>query len=575
MSASATLILKRAAVYNRVSTREQVEHGHNLKGDTDRCLDRIEREPGWEYVDTYEDGGQQGDDPTRPEYQRLLADVAARRVDVIVIPALDRFGRDSVEIQTRLVLFDREGVRVVSLRESIDRETPEGRLQTGILAQFAEFEKAKIKVRTKGAIQQRKASGLPVGAVPLGYHAQEVTGPDGTATTRRVEDPPRAAVARRIFEMVADGATPGEVTRRLNREGVKPPRKKSRAWEQRTVRRMIENRSYLGENGYPQLIDPELFDRAVGNLGRLDPVAVAARKGGRKSPEEYILRGIAKCSRCAAPLYTRRLKSGRHYVCANTRQATGLCDAPAIPANVLEAKTLDHLHDFRLDLEQWLATRVAAVRAERTALERAAALMRDEAATIARRVDAAHRQYEQKLDAEDDALAAVALRAVARFEGQQEEALARVAEAEARVGEWTAEPDVNAALDYYNGIVDLIEGRVAKAKGAAELNVALRDLLAYVHVDTRPGSEALRDGWIPGPQFAGVGATGLIRATFVVRGDGGPVPTLGNADRGVVAWADPGDRDASNRRHRPSCTSSPGARRSPGTTDPRPSATAP
>ncbi|WP_205697473.1 recombinase family protein [Conexibacter sp. SYSU D00693] len=559
MTAAAT---KRAVAYNRVSTREQVEHGHNLKGDTERCLERINREPDWEHVDTYVDGGEQGDDPTRPQYQRLLADVAAGRVDVIVIPALDRFGRDSVEIQTRLALFDREGVRVVSLRESIDRDTPEGRLQTGILAQFAEFEKAKIKARTRAALQQRKANGLPVGAMPLGYRANAIIGPDGEATTRRVEDPPRAAVARRIFEMAASGLTPGEIARLLNRERVPPPRKKSRAWETRTVRRIIENRCYVGDNGYPQLIDTALFDRALGNLRRLDPVAAAARQAGRKSPEEYVLRGIAKCSRCGAPLYTRRYASGRHYICANTRQATGLCDAPPIPANVLEAKTLDHLHDFRLNIEEWLATRVAAVHEERASLERAAAGLRAEAAKVTRRVEAAHRQHDQALDEEDDALAAVTLRAVARVEAQQTEALARVAEAEARVGEWTAEPDVNAALDYYNEIVDLIEGRVAKARGAAELNVALRDLLAYVHVDTRPASEAFRDGWIPVvPDDA---PARVIRATFVVRGEGvvvRPDGTLGEPDRAVVAWAGPEEARVTSRRS-PWCTTSPVHRRS-------------
>lgn len=275
--------------------------------------------------------------------------------------------------------------------------------------------------------------------------------------------------------------------------------------------------AYSGEKGYPRLIDPALAERALGGLQRLDPVAVAARKGGRKSPEEYVLRGIARCARCAAPLYTRRLAAGRHYMCANSRQGTGLCDAPAIPADVLEAKTLDHLADFRLDIDQWLAGRVAEVQQEHAAVERVAATLRGEVAVIARRVDAAHRQHEGALDAGDDALATVALRAVARFEGQHGEALVRVAEAEARVAEWTAEPDVNAALDYYNGIVDLIEGRVAKAQGAAELNIALRDLLASVMVDTCAPDDDLGIGTVLTPERPAGNAERLICATFLVR----------------------------------------------------------
>lgn len=237
---------------------------------------------------------------------------------------------------------------------------------------------------TRKGLRRRKERGSPVGAVPFGYRAEPVV-VDGHAVGRRVIDPSTAPIAQRVFEMVAEGATTGEVARRLNEECVSPPRKSSRAWEPRTVSRIVENRSYMGENGYPRLIDQALFERALGNLQRLDPVAVAARKGGRKSPEEYFLRGIAKCSRCGAPLYTRPLAAGRHYKCANSRQATGLCDAPAIPANVLEARTLDHLRDFRLDVEQWLATRVAVVHEERTALERAAASLRGKAAVIAPR----------------------------------------------------------------------------------------------------------------------------------------------------------------------------------------------
>lgn len=79
--------------------------------------------------------------------------------------------------------------------------------------------------------------------------------------------------------------------------------------------------------------------------------------------------------------------------------------------------------------------------------------------------------------------------------------MAAVVKAEVRVAEWTAEPDVNAALDYHNGIVDLIEGLVAKARGAAELNVALRDLLACVFVHTRPAAEAPKFGRWPGVEY--------------------------------------------------------------------------
>jgi len=473
---------------------------------------------------------------------------AERIGGTLIVQHSDRLARgDGGQAQHLVELVLRARRAGVTLRSVQDPQTFDsmGLVYAALMGDRNHDDSARKSVAVRDGLKRRKERGAPVGAVPFGYRAEQVV-IEGHAVGRRVVDPRTAPISLRIFQMIGEGATPGEVARRLNAERVSPPRKTSRAWEQRTIRGIVRNRSYSGENGYPRLVDPHLFKRAVDNLQRLDPVAVAARKGGRKSPEAFVLRGIARCARCAAPLYTRRYASGRQYICANSRQATGLCRAPAIPADVLEAKTLDHLADFRLDIDSWLAGRVAEVRREHAAVDRAAAILRDEAAKIARRVDAARRQHEQALDDEDDALAAAALRSVARFEGQHDEALARVAEAEARVAEWTAEPDVNAAIDYYAGIVDLIEGRVAKAQGAAELNVALRDLLAYVHVDTRPAVEAERDGWIPVPGPDGDWPGALIRATFVVRGDAVAVqpnrPPEEAASGVLVAWANP-DRD--------------------------------
>ena len=141
----------RAAIYSRVSTDEQIE-GSSLDEQQECCLERIERE-GWHYLQTYQDAGYLGDDPNRPAYVRMLEDVAAGKLDVIVIIALDRFGRDAWAIEGTLRFFDEHGVKLVSTREQIDRETPEGIMQTGISAQFAQFEKAKIKIRTRAGIR--------------------------------------------------------------------------------------------------------------------------------------------------------------------------------------------------------------------------------------------------------------------------------------------------------------------------------------------------------------------------------------------------------------------------------------
>jgi site-specific DNA recombinase len=130
----------RAAAYTRVSTDEQAREGYSLGDQERRCIALIEREE-WVHVETYEDAGFSGSDPNRPAYRRLLAAVTEGKSDRVVVVALDRFGRDAGELRAALLVMDAAGARFVSDREHIDRATPEGRLQTGILGEFAEFER--------------------------------------------------------------------------------------------------------------------------------------------------------------------------------------------------------------------------------------------------------------------------------------------------------------------------------------------------------------------------------------------------------------------------------------------------
>ena len=88
----------------------------------------------------------------------------------------------------------------------------------------------------------------------------ETTVSDGIAVTERVSDPAEAALVERIYALAAAGHTPGDISRTLNAEGAVT--KRGKPWSTRAVRKVIENRDYLGKNGYPQLIDQAVWDRA-------------------------------------------------------------------------------------------------------------------------------------------------------------------------------------------------------------------------------------------------------------------------------------------------------------------------
>lgn len=189
--------------------------------------------------------------------------MAAGRIDVIVIPALDRFGRDAVEIQTRLAIFDSEGIRVESLQEHIERDTPEGRLQSGILAQFAEFEKAKIRSRVQNSIATRcRTTGKPWGAPAYGYRK--------AASGDWEPNPTEADTYRRIYRMRAEnGLSKHAIAAALTRDGV--PTRKGVRWSTTVVAKVLRGREGLGEfqhggewhqGRHATLIDEEVWTTA-------------------------------------------------------------------------------------------------------------------------------------------------------------------------------------------------------------------------------------------------------------------------------------------------------------------------
>jgi len=101
----------RAAGYVRVSTIEQQRHGWNLGEDRERIRERADAE-GWSLVDTFDDGGRQGDDLERPGLRALLAAVEAGALDVVILRDLDRLSRDRYIYALAVRTFEAAGVAV-------------------------------------------------------------------------------------------------------------------------------------------------------------------------------------------------------------------------------------------------------------------------------------------------------------------------------------------------------------------------------------------------------------------------------------------------------------------------------
>ena len=186
----------RCAIYTRKSSDEGLEQSFNsLDAQREACAAYIlsQASEGWTALpDIYDDGGISGGTLERPALQRLLAEVAAGRVDIIVVYKVDRLTRSLFDFAKLVETFDKAGTSFVSVTQSFNTTTSMGRLTLNMLLSFAQFEREVTAERIRDKIAASKARGMWMGGVPpLGYK------PDGRSLAI-VED--HAALVRHIFE---------------------------------------------------------------------------------------------------------------------------------------------------------------------------------------------------------------------------------------------------------------------------------------------------------------------------------------------------------------------------------------
>ena len=124
--------------------------------------------------DRYDDGGFSGGSMDRPALQKLLIDVQARRIDVIVVYKVDRLTRSLADFAKLVETFDAHGVSFVSVTQSFNTTTSMGRLTLNVLLSFAQFEREVTGERIRDKIAALKKKGMWMGGVvPLGYRVED------------------------------------------------------------------------------------------------------------------------------------------------------------------------------------------------------------------------------------------------------------------------------------------------------------------------------------------------------------------------------------------------------------------
>src|SRR5438105_12021202 len=168
----------RCAIYTRKSSEEGLEQEFNsLQAQREACEAFInsQRHEGWVCLPkAYDDGGFSGATMDRPALRQLLADIAAGRVDTVVVYKIDRLTRSLADFAKIVEILDAKGASVVSVTQQFNTTTSMGRLTLNVLLSFAQFEREVIGERIRDKITASKKKGMWMGGVPpLGYQAQD------------------------------------------------------------------------------------------------------------------------------------------------------------------------------------------------------------------------------------------------------------------------------------------------------------------------------------------------------------------------------------------------------------------
>ena len=350
----------RCAIYTRKSSDEGVEQEFNsLDAQREACEAYIvsQRHAGWVALsDMYDDGGVSGGTMERPALKRLLEDIKAGKVQIVVVYKVDRLTRSLADFAKIVDIFDAHNASFVSVTQQFNTTTSMGRLTLNMLLSFAQFEREIAGERIRDKIAASKKKGMWMGGnVPLGYDVKD---------RKLTVNEPEASTVRLIFRRYAELGSVALLKAELDRLVIVSKRREGAGgrlaggqhFSRGALYLMLQNRTYRGDivhqgeayaGQHEAILDPELWQIVQNKLaGHRQERALAV---GAEAPS--LLAGLivdADGSRMTPTHATKKAKRYRYYVSASLLAG----DHPQaqkgmrVPAGDIEALVLDRLRAF-------------------------------------------------------------------------------------------------------------------------------------------------------------------------------------------------------------------------------------
>lgn len=359
----------RVAAYARVSADKDAAF-HSLEAQTEYYEKYVAAHPDWELTGVYSDNGISGTTINRPEFQRMLEDCRAGKIDLVITKSVTRFARNTVILLETVRELKKMGIDCYFEKEDMHSISPDGELLLTLLAMYAEEEARSASENQKWRIRKKFEKGEPWVGNMLGYRLI-----DG----KIVIVPEEAEIVRKIFSDYLSGMGCSSIAKRLILEKVSP--ESGNKWARSSIHTILTNEKYTGnmvlqktfcpdfrtktsklnrgevrkyyvENSHEAIIGQEIFDQVQ------TEIALRAARCNKNHHAAYphLFSGFIRCGYCGRRLKYYRTNAGKYdkaiWACpVFYTMGKALCPSQKIPEDILIEKTKEILSLDEVDRE--------------------------------------------------------------------------------------------------------------------------------------------------------------------------------------------------------------------------------
>lgn len=354
----------KVAAYCRVST-DSDEQASSYEVQVEHYTQFIQKNPEWELAGIFADDGISGcNTKKRSEFNRMIEDCMAGKIDMIITKSISRFARNTLDCLKYIRELKEKNIPVFFEKENINTMDSKGEVLLTIMASLAQQESQSLSQNIKLGLQYRYQNGeVQVNHNRfLGYTKDE----EG----HLIIEPAEAEVVKRIYREYLEGGSLLQIGRGLEADGILTAAGKAK-WRPTTLQKILRNEKYIGdallqktytvdflnkkrvqnngivpqyyvENSHEPIIPRDLYMQVQEEMVRRANLHSEAKRKKRVYSSKYALSSIVYCPKCG-DIYRRIAwnNRGKHSTvwrcCTRVEHGPGRCDAPTIQESDLQA----------------------------------------------------------------------------------------------------------------------------------------------------------------------------------------------------------------------------------------------